>query len=107
MKNINLEDLFSNEPIEDIKLDLEQVKANLPQYTNEKIADMIICDRYFGFGQKISVICMEELAKRRLAGDSFDFETYINEKQKELPVLDFKMPDIRTALHQVIQGKIK
>ena len=107
MKNIDFEDVFSNEPIEDVKLDIEQIKINVPQYTNEKLCEMVTCDRYFGFGQKIAPICMEELAKRRMAGDTFDFEGYIIKAQKELPVLDFNMPDIRTILQQAISGKIK
>jgi hypothetical protein len=107
MKNIDLEDLLGSEPIEDVKLDIEQVKLNVPLYDNFKLCEIIICDRYFGFGEKIAPICMEELAKRRMAGDTFDFEGYIIKAQKELPVLDFTMPDIRTVLQQAISGKIK
>lgn len=66
---------------------------------------MIVCDRYFGFEQKISDVCMEELAKRRMAGDTFNFESYIDQAYNELPVLDFSMPDIRTVLQQAIGRK--
>ena len=103
MTNKELEEfLNSDEPVEDVKLDIEKIKENLPQYSNEKICEMIVCDRYLGFGKKISTVCMEELAKRRLAGDTFHFESYIDKVKNELPVLDFSMPDLRDILNQAI-----
>lgn len=99
--------LDDNEPIEDVKLDLDKIRENLPTYSNEKLCEMIVCDRYLGFGQKIDVMCMEELAKRRIAGDVFNFEKYIEQAQSELPVLDFsQVPDIRTILNQAIGRKL-
>ncbi len=94
-------------PVEEVRLDIDVVRANLPQYSSENLCEMIVCDRYFGFEQKISIICMEELAKRRVAGDIFHFESYIEQVQKEMPVLDLVNPDLRTMLHQAINGKIK
>jgi hypothetical protein len=88
-----------------VQLDLDEVRAHVPEYTNEKLCDMIVCDRYFGFEESIYVICMEELSKRRTNGDMFDFETYIDLAQKELPVLDFSIPDIRSVLNQAINRK--
>jgi hypothetical protein len=106
MSNKEIDDLLAdNEPIEEVKLDLEQVKANLPKFKSEKLCEMIVCDRYFGFQEKISPICMQELAKRRLDGDTFDFESYIDATYKELPVLDFTIPDIRGILHQAMGRK--
>lgn len=99
----NIDELLSDDsPIEETKLDLEQVRSMLPSYTNEKLCEMIVCDRYFGFGQRIDIMCMEELAKRRLAGDTFNFESYIEEQYKELPVLDLKTPDLREVLTQAM-----
>lgn len=95
----DIDDLLADQtPIEDVKLDMEQVKANVPKFSNEKLCEMIVCDRYFGFGQKIDIICMEELAKRRAAGDTFDFESYIDQEYKKLPVLNLKTPDLREVL---------
>jgi hypothetical protein len=92
-------------PILPISLDMDKIKENLPSYSSEKLCEMIVCDRYLGFGQKIQTICMEELAKRRIAGDAFDFESYIANAHKQLPVLDFKK-DIRDVLKQAM-GRIK
>ncbi len=108
MTNKELEEFFDDDsPIEDVKLDMNKVKENLPQYSNEKLCEMIVCDRMFGFQEAISSVCMEELAKRRVAGDTFNFEKYIEQVQSEMPVLDFSvMPDIRTVLHQAIGRKL-
>jgi hypothetical protein len=86
-------------------LDMNLVKSNIPGYPSEKLCEMIVCDRYFGMGQGISVLCMEELAKRRVAGEIFPFEEKIEEKQKSLPPLNFEVPDIRTILTQAIGKK--
>ena len=107
MKNNELDELLADtSPIEDVKLDFDLIKSLLPQYSNEKLCEMIVCDRIFGFEQKISVICMEELAKRRMAGGTFNFESYIDQTQKEFPVLDFTTPDLRAVLSQAIGRKI-
>ena len=102
MTDNDFDEFFTDEPIEDIKLDLELIKTNIPQYSNEKLCEMIACDRYFGFEQKISALCMEELAQRRINGDVFDFESYIDQVQKEFPVLNTEMPDLRAVLNQAI-----
>ena len=107
MKNNDINEfLTGDEPTENVKLDIEKVKENVPSFSNEKLCEMIVCDRYFGFGERISPICMEELAKRRVAGDFFDFETYIDQAYKSLPVLNFAVPDLRAILNQAISGKI-
>jgi len=109
MTNKELDDFFDDDsPIEDVKLDMNQIKQNLPSYSSQKLCEMIVCDRYFGFGEKIDIPCMEELARRRVAGDNFNFEQYINDCFKELPVLDFSStPDIRAILQQAIDKKGK
>jgi hypothetical protein len=41
-----------------------------------------------------------------MAGDPFDFETYIDQAYKSLPVLSKAMPDIRDVLKQAV-GNVK
>jgi len=111
MTNKELEEFFLEDgddaDFEEVKLDIEQIKANMPQYGNHKLCEMIVCDRYFGFEKKISTICMEELARRRGEGDTFAFEDYIEQISKEMPVLDLSSsPDIRAILNQAISRKI-
>lgn len=111
MSNKELEEFFldddSDEGIEEVKLDIDQITVNLPQYPSKKLCEMIVCDRYFGFEHKLSIMCMEELAKRRMAGDTFNFEAHIAEISKEMPELDLSItPDIRAVLNQAISRKI-
>jgi hypothetical protein len=97
------------EPVLPITLNMDKIEENLPSYTNEKLCEMIVCSRYFGFGEKVAPMCMGELARRRTAGDSFDFESYIDQAQKKLPVINLNM-DIKNTLQQAIaavKGKIK
>ena len=106
MKNdYDLDDLLSDDPIEDVKWDMDLIKSNVPQYTNEKLCEMIVCDRYFGFDQEISSVCMAELANRRVDGNHFDFESYIYKISKELPELNFGNVEIGTILKQMIGKK--
>ena len=106
MKNdYDLDDLLSDDPMDDVKWDMDIIKSNVPQYSNEKLCEMIVCDRYFGFGQEISSICMEELSKRRMNGDNFDFESYIDKVGKELPDLNFGNMDIGSTLKKMIGKK--
>jgi hypothetical protein len=95
----------ADQEIKQVSLNLDTVKKNVPNFSSQKLCEMIVCDRYFGLGKKVSAICMEELAKRRLAGDKFDFESYIDNAGKELPPLVFDMPDLRTMLNQAVKLK--
>lgn len=100
-------DEFNESQIKHTVINIDLIKQNVPSYSNEKLCEMIVCDRYFGMGKEISLICMEELGKRRATGDTFDFEEYIDKSYKELPELNFEMPDLRSILNQAIKNKIK
>jgi len=105
MTNKEAEELPQDE--EAARLDLEKIRGNLPAYTSEKLCEMIVCDRYFGMDKQISVMCMQELATRRIAGNQFTFEKYIEEAFGKLPTLNFSVPDLRTTLSQVIKASKK
>jgi hypothetical protein len=53
---------------------------------------MIVGYKYLGLYKNIAIMAMQELAKRRANGDSFNFEGYIDSSLKELPSIDLKMP---------------
>lgn len=100
-------DLDADDEIEDLaELDIEQMKSQLPNYSIEKVCQIIVCNRYFNFNHELTVHCMQELAKRRTAGNSFNFEGYIESSFKELPVLNVALPDLRTMLTQVVGKKL-
>ena len=80
-------------------LDKDLVIKNIPTYTSEKLCDMIVCDRYIGFAREISTICMQELAKRRMNGEVFDFEDYIEKSYNELPQLNIDVSSLNSILN--------
>lgn len=80
------------------KLDLDVVRANIPGYSTQKLCEMIVCDRYFGCYHEMAIMCMEELAKRRAAGDNYDFEQYIQECLEKLPKFEIKLPNLRDVM---------
>ena len=85
-----------------LDLDTDLIKNNINTYSSEKLCEMIVCDRYLNFGQEISLFCMEELVKRRINGDGFNYEEYINKSLKDLPEINMKLPDIKSILEQIV-----
>lgn len=100
-------DLDNNEEIKMRTLDVNKVRNHIPTYSSEKLSEMIVVERYIGFHPDISVMCMEELAKRRMEGDPFPFEDYIENAFNSLPSLDFKILDLRNVLINAISKKPK
>lgn len=86
------------------EINVQDIAPKLPQYSMTKLCDIVICDRYLGFNHDLAVLCMEELGKRRVAGDTFEFEDYIDREYKALPKIDSSMIDLRSALGQMIDG---
>jgi hypothetical protein len=100
--NISDEELDSdNEEFnsEFIGFDFDKIENNISNYLSNKLCEMIVCNRYFDFNKKITELCMKELSRRRLDGDSFDYESYIEKISKELPELKISQDmDIRAIL---------
>lgn len=103
----DFEDLSANEPFEKVPFDIKIIKEKIPLYNSNKLCEMIVTARYLGLHPDLDIYCMEELASRRLNGDSFDFETHIDSISRELPVLDFSSNgfDIRQVLNQAMSIK--
>jgi hypothetical protein len=97
--NLDADDL--NIDVSSIKFDIEMIKKNVPIFSSQKLCEMIVVERYFSFKNKVSIFCMEELAKRRAEGDDFRFEEVIEEEFSKLPKLSFDLPDFGTILNQV------
>lgn len=95
--------------LDDLTFDISEmekdVQNKVPEFNSEKLCQIIVCDRYFHLNKDLALTCMEELAKRRINGDNFDFENYIDQSLKELPPLDFSMPDLRAVLTTAISNK--
>lgn len=102
MKFFNFQDLYKEDSEvdddEEIDFSEEEIKNNLPKQSSTKLADIVLSFRYLGLYKELSVSAMEELAKRRLDGDSFQYEKYIEDNLNNLPKLDFKVPDFNNIL---------
>ena len=53
--------------------------------TSETLAAHVVVYRTLKLDKELALICMQELARRRLVGEEFDYETYIEEKTKTIP----------------------
>jgi len=94
----NLEDYQIEE------LNLDEIIKNLHNYSMIQLCDIVICDRYLGFSDKLATVCMEELGMRRENGDTFDFEAYIEREYNALPKLDFSIADVQSSIIKIISG---
>ena len=95
-------DEFDNEEInsdEEVDLDISTID-NVEKFTSQRLCDIIVCYRYLGLHKSLSILCMEELGKRRVNGDNFIFEKYIEEAMKDMPVLNLGIPDLGDILRQ-------
>lgn len=81
--------------------ELNTSSINVATFSSEKLCEIIACDRYFGSYKKLSISCMEELANRRIKGDTFEFENYIDNSLKDYPKLDMAVPDVGNVLRQL------
>lgn len=95
---------FDSEEFDDSfrELDLEKIKSKIDTYRTPVLCEMITCNRYFKINNELTIICMEELAKRRVNGDNFNFEEFIENSLNDLPKIDLSIPNIKDLF-----GKIK
>ena len=74
--------------------------------TSETLAAHVVVYRALNIEKEIALLCMKELARRRKHGESFDYESYIEEKIKmipkmkglNIPTLGRKIMNARTGL---------
>lgn len=74
---------------------------DVKSFTSEALCEIIVCDRYFNSYRKFSVLCMEELAARRIDGDTFPYEKYIEASIKDYPKIETSIPDIGNVLRKL------
>ena len=98
---------FNVNNIGNTDINLDDMQNKMPTFTSEKLCEIIVCDRYFGCFKDLAIMSMRELSLRRVNGDTFDFENYIDTSLKDLPKLDFSMPDISSVMRQLAGKMIK
>jgi hypothetical protein len=101
------EDLNNLDELEDLdeclNFDNNKIIENLPQYTSQKLCEIIVCDRYLNFNPELALACMKELSSRRSSGDDFKFENYIDDNYNELPKIEISMPDIQSIFGKLLK----
>jgi hypothetical protein len=85
---------------------LEQGSAS----SSSKLCEIVVAYRYLHILEKEAHDAMVELAARRTAGDTFDFEKHIQETLKSLPKIKLDMKSIMNMpgisnLFSIFQGK--
>lgn len=99
---MNLDDYdISDEDEEFEEMTAEELLTKLPEFKSIKLADLVVAHRYLGFYKELYVPCMEELAKRRIAGDNWDFEQYIEDQINDMPKISFNLNDVNAAIEQL------
>jgi len=80
---------------------LDEFKIKIASAETVKLCEIVATFRYLGCMKDEALICMVELARRRVAGDDFAFEEQIETLLRELPIFKkdlsskFKLPDFR------------
>jgi hypothetical protein len=100
----NFDDDQSKSDIAYQPLNVESIHQNIKNYDSQKLAEMIVCDRYFGCYRDLAIICMQELARRRASGDNFAFEEYIEQSFKQLPELKLTGLNLRDLVSQTAKS---
>ena len=50
---------------------LEDIKNKIPEFTSTRLCEIIVSCRYLNLDNSLTIKCMEELGKRRIAGENF------------------------------------
>jgi hypothetical protein len=82
--------------------ELEEFSKSLDKMSNNKLCEIIVANRYLGILRDIAILCMEELAKRRLNGDSFLYEQHIEQILSTLPKINLDLNQIMKKMPKII-----
>lgn len=84
----DVEEFDHQESFDDIDL------PTISNYSSEELCNLIIAFRTLGVAKSAAIVAMEELAKRRLNGEIFNFEQYISDEVAKMPKLDINYSSI-------------
>ena len=94
-----------------IDFNLKNKKANLSKedvssFDSEKLCSLVACNRYIAMDKNMEVLAMQELAKRRQAGDNFNFESKIEEYSKRFIPIDTNIPQVIGMATKMMKNKL-
>lgn len=107
MINYDYDSIFNDLDSEDediTEINIEEIFSKLNNLSDERLCEIIIVDRYISINKELSLACMQELSNRRLNGNNFNFEEYIEEKFKELPKFESVFPNLSSTLNELVTG---
>ncbi len=89
---------------------MQEIKSiPISERTSQALAATIVVFRTLGFCKQESIEAMQELHIRKLAGDTFDYNSYIDEKIKAMPdisVGEKQMEAFKSVIKNVKTGII-
>ncbi len=74
--------------------------------TSKTLAAIVVSYRALGMHKEAAIAAMEELARRKAAGDEFDYEAWIKEKLKEVPTIKSEQRSAMSLAFQMLAGGI-
>jgi hypothetical protein len=68
-------------------MDLEEKIKLIPEMSVQALASHIVLYKSLGLFRDFAIKCMEELAKRKANGETFDYDSFIKEELNKIPKL--------------------
>jgi hypothetical protein len=72
----------------------ENIQENIKHFSDEKLCEIIVSNRYLGVLRDAALACMDELSARRVAGNVFPYEKRIEELLASLPKINIDLKSI-------------
>ena len=80
----------------------EEFKNNIDKFSNNKLCEIVVANRYLGIMRDEAIASMEELAKRRAAGEEFAYEQHIEQLLSSLPKINLDLNQIMKKMPRII-----
>lgn len=94
----NFPNLDDEQDVDLPKFSIEEFQKNIHSFSNEKLCSIIASSNVLKLNKEVVGLCMKELANRRLNGENFDFECYIETLASSYPKLEFTIPSLLDIL---------
>lgn len=80
----------------------EEFTKNIEKFSNNKLCEIVVANRYLGIMRDEAIASMQELAKRRVAGDEFAYEQHIEQLLSSLPKINLDLNQIMKKMPRII-----
>ena len=73
-------------------------KEYIEKATSKTLAAHIVVYRSLGINKELSILCMEELLRRKENGDNFNYDEYILNELEQIPKLNQKEQNLMNTI---------